>query len=440
MEEVEIEPQAEAINITTPANITKKMITDMGDSVKITDSVDGLDLYCYVNCGPSDSDSLKKCRGVVFKGDELVMSAFQYTNEYTCHDYTTLVERLGGMIKECSIFDSYEGTLIRMFYANDKWYTGTNRKLDANKSKWASSNSFGYSFAKALEEEVAHNDALREAINANEPDNTTGTDNVTDTKGIVERFSSVLDKKKKYMFMMLNDEHNRIVCDAREKGLIYHVGTVLESNEILLDCDINVPRPAKRKFDDIDLMLDYVEMLSPANLQGVIIFAPDGTQHKVYNSYYFSSYNIRGNEPSIKFRYLQLRMDLSKRYELRGLYPNFIPVFEDYENIIYAVAKQIYNAYISRFINNQYIKVPPEEYNVVRECHAWHLADRSKNKITLGKVQEILNQQVPTNLNKMIRRFYNNLKIAKEEQQQAPTGRPKFLKLGRENASATSEA
>ncbi len=33
-----------------------------------------------------------------------------------------------------------EGTLIRIFYFNDKWIITTHRKLDAFKSKWGSEN------------------------------------------------------------------------------------------------------------------------------------------------------------------------------------------------------------------------------------------------------------------------------------------------------------
>ena len=40
----------------------------------------------------------------------------------------------------------------------------------------------------------------------------------------------------------------------------------------------------------------------------------------------------------------------------------------------------------------------------MRACHAWHLEDRSKNRMNLRKVIEKMNEQPPTILNKMIRR------------------------------------
>jgi hypothetical protein len=183
------------------------------------------------------------------------------------------------------------------------------------------------------------------------------------------------------------------------------VGTFI--NGVLnMEQNINVPYPIKHNFQTIDDLFEYVKNVDILRLQGVIVFAPNNIQYKIFNEEYSDLYKVRGNEPSIKFRYLQVRMD--KRYNklLHYLYPNFTSVFEDYENIIYGISKSIHKAYFDRFIKNLYIKVPPEEFNIIKICHNWHIEDRTNNKINLNKVIDILNQQQPTNINKMIRRFY----------------------------------
>ena len=38
-----------------------------------------LDVFSYINCGQNDSELIKSCRGVVFKGDQLIMKGFPYT-------------------------------------------------------------------------------------------------------------------------------------------------------------------------------------------------------------------------------------------------------------------------------------------------------------------------------------------------------------------------
>jgi hypothetical protein len=137
----------------------------------------------------------------------------------------------------------------------------------------------------------------------------------------------------------------------------------------------------------------------------VIVFTENNQQYKVMRDDYLELFNARGNEPSIKFRYLQVRMNRRQREMLYYLYPNMINDMEEYENIIYEIAKSIYQAYVNRFIKKEHVTVSREKFSVVRECHEWHQFDRSTNRVTLNKVIDILNNQCPTNINKMIRQF-----------------------------------
>jgi hypothetical protein len=168
--------------------------------------------------------------------------------------------------------------------------------------------------------------------------------------------------------------------------------------------DVFIPYPKKHNFTDIKELYKYVDNVNYKDLQGVIVFAPDNYQYKIFNEDYYELYSVRGNEPSIKFRYLQVRMNKKDSDILHYLYPDFSRHFDDYENIIYDVANDIKNAYVERFIKKNYITVPSEEYQVIKECHSWHLDDRITNKINYDKVLDILNKQPPTNLNRMIKK------------------------------------
>lgn len=389
---------------------TREVVESMNNQVRLVDSQNGLDLFCYIKCSVSDSDTLKKCRGVVFNNDKVVMNGFPYTYEYTEDDYDELSSKIGGEVfDKCSFYDAYEGSLIRMFYFGDKWYTSTNRKLDANRSKWSSKESFGFFFRKALDSEISVNKRLRDAIGEDE------------TVDLVDRFQNLLDKNKQYMFLLLNNEENRIVCSYPSRPTIFHVGTFIDGI-LSMEEDIYVPYPPKHEFQNIDDIYRYISDIDINKIQGVIVFSPNNIQYKVFNREYHDLYKVRGNEPSIKFRYLQVRMD--KRYNnlIRYLYPEFLKVFDDYENIIYNISKNIHKAYFNRFIKNEFIKVPPEEFGVIRTCHDWHVQNRSENKINLNKVIDILNEQEPTKINKMIRRFYMEQKQLENPKESDATG------------------
>lgn len=374
--------------------LTREQI-ESNSNIKLVDSDPdtGIDLFCYMNCKKEDDEVIKNSRGIVFHKDELILKGFPYTEEFTKNNYNELKKLLEPIYKQCSFYDALEGSVIRMFHFSGKWYISTNRKLDAFKSKWSSSESFGLSFSKALENYSLKNQDFL---------------NVMSEKDIITQFQETLDINKQYMFLLLNNKDNRIVCDASPEPTVYHVGTFIDG-QLSMKENIGLPYPNKLEFNNLDELLDYVDKINYNALQGVIIFTPDNKQYKIYNREYLELYNIRGNEPSIKFRYLQLRMNKTSRELLKHLYPQFIPIFEQYENILYNKAKEINNAYVNRFIKKNYVTVPVEDYIVISSIHSWHTSDRTNNKVNMDKVIEILNEQTPNNLNRMIKKIiYGN--------------------------------
>ena len=378
-------------------------IISLGNKVRMTDKDDSndLEIYCYVHCTENDSENLHKCRGVVVHNKEIVLQAFPYTVEYNHTENTTISSNID--IKKCKIFDAYEGSLIRMFCFNDKWYTCTHRKLNAFRSKWASKESFGTGFNNALEHYYQTNTEFQKTLGD-------GADSIYD------KFVATLNKKNQYMFLLTNNVENRIVCVTSENPNIYHVGTFI-SGELCSDHQCGLPIPKQHNFSSIEELTQFVNNVDIREMQGVICYTPNNKQIKIVNKDYQDLFKARGNEPSIKFRYLQVRMNKKTADMLYYLYPTKIKDFEETENILYEISKNIYTAYVQRFIKKRFVSVPKEDYNVIKECHKWHESDRINNRITLEKVIKIVNDQSAINLNRMIRRFKSS-KNEQETQQQ----------------------
>lgn len=370
------------------------------------DDTTNIDLFCYSECGPSSSIFRQQCRGVAFDNDTQVANGLSYTHEYTeLNNIKDIHQNISPILSNCSVFDSYEGSLIRMFHHRDKWYTSTNRKLDAFKSKWVSKESFGSILKTALENEFQNNERLKTISG--------GTFN-KENDNAIEKFQLLLDKNKQYMFLLLRNDENRIVCSSTNIPTVYHVGT-FENSELNMDNDIYIPYPKRHDFSNINELFEYVRNIDYTKIQGVIIFAPNNFQYKIFNEEYYELYKVRGNEPSIKFRYLQVRMITKYNDLLRKLYPNFIDSFDNYEKIIKNIANDILQAYIKRFIKKNFVEVPVEEFQVIKNCHAWHIDNRIDNKINFSKVLEVLNLQPATNINKMIRHRISSEKIVTKD-------------------------
>lgn len=400
------------------STFSRSTIESRADRISRIDSDEetGLDLFCYDHCSNDDDYLVKQCRGLVFHGDELVARSFPYASEHT-HLQKEKLSEIFTDFSDWNFFDAYEGTILRMFYFSGQWFLSTHRKLNAFRSKWASKNSFGDLFTRALEREALVNEDLAFRLE-NYNDFETPTD-------ILTCFQNTLDRDRQYMFLLLSTEENRIVATPPPDSgpFILHVGTYV-GDKLVMNEDLGLFYSDQREFSTVSDLVKYVESVDSAKLQGLVAFGPNNTQVKVYNHTYFSKFQIRGNEPSIKFRYLQIRNDSSMTRELYALYPEMESTFVEMEEILAKVARYIHKSYLDRFVRKQHVVIPREEYQVVKECHSWHIANRETNKVTLERVRRVMDTQSPSNLNHMIRHF-------RMQQQQLNTAPESLLNPGR---------
>ena len=388
---------------------SRTFIESLDPKVKKVDSDGEIDLFCYTTCDESDPDYVKACRGLVFHGDKLVLKAFSYNPDYTANDYEYLDKTYPDTSK-LSFFDAHEGALIRVFYAGGdeekKWFVSTHRRLNAFRSKWSSRTSFGECFSQALEYEFSTQEKFKNRILSSP------LETQNEQASVLEKFISTLDTSMQYMFLIQNNKENRIVCDAPEYPRVFHVGTFSEqSNALNITEFVDLEYPIKHSFNTMDDVMEYVEnSVDCKQLQGVIMFT-DTEQIKILNREYKYLFDLRGNESSIKYRYLQMRMNPEKLADFQKLYSAYSDQFDMYEDTIYEIAVQIFNAYLNRFIHKKHVTMPPEEYSIMKECHSWHISNRADNHISFDKVMRVLNAQDSSKTNKMIRRYLNNQRL-----------------------------
>jgi len=404
----------------TGLGITKRMVQELEPKVQLYDeNDDGLQLYCYTSCSASDSNLVKACRGVVFHGDTLVMRSFAYTPEFTNNDYDHIsVELTGFELDQCRILDSHEATLARVCFFNGKWIICTHKRLNVFKSKWASTHSFGDILVEALKSEYELKENLKNRIDSSEVQGS-----------ILDKFLSTLNPDNKYMILIRNIEENRIVCNAPETPIIYHAGTYIGDDPLIsFDDNIGLSKPREHRFQSIEAAQDYVKKEGFKHIQGVIIFKPDGSHFKIVNEQYKELFNVRGNEPSLRLRYLEVRKHKIYRDALYFLYPDRIKSFIKYENLLFKFAKDLYKKYIRRFIKEKYVNLPDEEFTVVLTCHKWQQKNPDKHFVTMSKVYNVINEQRPVTLNRMIRAYIVsklNTNNGYNQSKPAPKSKPK---------------
>lgn len=342
-------------------------ISYLKDFISKTDDDGSLQVYSYNYCDNKSTNDLKKCRGLVFNGDNLVFNSLGFTPEYNESDQQTLSN---DSLENYKFFPSEEGTLIRVFYYN-KWYVSTHRKLDAFNSRWGSQKSFGEIFVDSLK--------------------TVGYENL-------EKLTDKLNKNSMYLFFIRNTLQNKVVSNPplENENQVYFVGIVNNSGFSLSCSDLDFPSQESLQFENWEQVFEYVRQVDPRNKQGVLAFYKDTSgdlsQFKIVNSTYQLMTQVRGNEPNLSLRYLQVRSNPIFSKMIYELYPEKVNSFIQIENLIIKIAKTIHTSYVSRFVNKNYTVVSQEEYVIVKECHGWHIQDRKNNKVTLSQVISFLNK------------------------------------------------
>ena len=380
-----------------PPPSSYRQSVDAEPKIRLVDSdpENNVELFCYETCDITDNDIVKSCRGVAFHGEDVIFKGFTFTPEYTpVNDADQIAQLVGNNV--CSFHDSYEGTLIRIFSFQNKWYISTNRKLDANKSKWASRTSFGEFFRRALEYEIIANAKFRDSLFQRGQENPT-------MMHLLDQFLDKLDNTKSYMFLLLTNPETRIVCQYSSPKIL-HVGTYSGGGGLEFSGFLGLDSPKQHYFESIDDMYAYVRKADFTVLQGLVAFYGEH-QFKIMNPKYVDLYNIRGNEASVKFRYLQLRNDPVKCDMLRGLYLDHCAEFEYYEYCIANITDIILEAYINRYIRKQYVVLPLEQFIIMSEVHKWHMTDVDNHKVRREIVLQKINEQTPVSVNRMLKKY-----------------------------------
>ena len=357
------------------------------------DEVAGLKLYCYTECNNDSDRFVKDSRGLVFHGDEMVMNSFSFCEEYKACDVK--LESVLGDFSNWSFYNSLEGSLLRLFHFNDRWYLSTHHRLDAFKSRWSSGSSFGELFVDALKREYEY--GLRDMFSLEE------------NEDIFEAFKNRLDKTEQYVFLLRNTTQNRIVCDAPSKndpGLCYigcFKNNVLETSSIPLH--LYLPTPSRLTFENVEELNKYVEECDVKKYQGVVGFS--GTHCvKIVSPSYSRLFNVRGNQPSLKYRYLEVRNNVELKQDFLNLYTDMKNTFSEYERNLNSIASVIHKYYMRRFVRHEYLMVAKPYFKIMSSCHTDY--KNTGEIVTLQKVLNKINSQPPSMLIELLRSFESN--------------------------------
>jgi hypothetical protein len=369
--------------ITNKAIITKAMIDAY--HIPLVDTDEELFLYCYKKENDRDDPKCYNLRGIVIdKQQQVVIKGLPYCTELVLDADNNHQEMID--LKTAKMFVSYEGTVIRVFHYAGKWYTSTNKRLNAFSTKWgAVEGSFGDSFATnmrrlfpSLSHEYTENKDFLTAV-----------------------YNQYMDKEKCYSFLLFPSKAERIVYSGMER--ILHLETsgpkqqqleehfFVEDGSNLSNVQIHT--------NDWDEVTRIIKETNPYMAQGMLFITEDGRYIKIYNERYFNLYMLRGNVPSIRFRYLELR-NMEVAEDFIRLYPEFD--WKAMEEDIKGLCFQLHSLYMQKYVRKYQVETNSEYEKALTYINGYYLIHRQP--IYPSTVHNIISQK-PSILNKLVRKY-----------------------------------
>jgi hypothetical protein len=341
-------------------------------------------------------DLLRRVKGTIIdiKTDQVVHKGSFFPYEFTESEYNYCkqkMDKLNHKLEDMNIEYAYEGTIIRIFY-HKKWYISTHRKLDSDKSKWGSNNSFKVLFEKGLEE--SYNISLYQLF-------------------------TCLNLRCQYTFMIIADENTRFVCNPCYSKKVYLVDSD-DPDVAHLKID-RLPKPIEN-FRTLDDVFNFIKgMKYPFTYQGLLLIHKNGSQYRIISDEYSKLFKVRNNVQSIPYRYIQLKTqnDHETIKLLKKLFPSYIPTFESYDKYITQLVDIIYHEYNKR----KHRSLLPQDLTTVQQIDS-KIYLFIKNKllkasrdipITQEKILELLWLEDPSNINHMIRMVKYNQRKNEEQ-------------------------
>lgn len=364
--------------------LSVEILRELSETDKDTD----LKILNYMG---QEKDKYSKFRGIIVdKESKMICPSFGHLEEKKIDDIKDLEN-----LENWRFFPSYEGTLVRLYYHNESWRLSTHKKLSAFKSRWASRYSFGDIFLKNI----------KYIYNINLSDD-----------NIFKWFTNQLDKETIYFFLLRSNNQNRIICNVelnkKERCLLMAIyknsNFILNTENFIFEIDI-LNEFLKMKEIRTDNLEKKLESINPFEYQGIVGFYNKEIKViKILSKKYKEWMEIRGNNPNLRFRYLELRTEPEKLEKLYYLYPMYSQMFDDLDEILNKISRDIYQKYIYRYIKKQYITVPNEEYNIMKKCHRWYLEDKENNKIFSKRVLYFIDNLSTILKIKLINNYYKS--------------------------------
>jgi hypothetical protein len=247
-------------------------------------------------------------------------------------------------LQDCVIEEFIDGTMINIFWSEvaNEWIINTKSNIGAN--------SHFFVFPVATSAKSQHTKSFRDMF--------------FDAIGPAFDFS-IFDKSCSYSFV-LQHPMNRLVSPVYAPA-IYLVGIYRLDGPLVIPLDIHshfntttpvtnsIKKPqvySSTSYEDLQQRFAGTNPQAPTpyNVMGIVVKHPaTGHRTKFRNPAYEYVKQLRGNNPRLDYRYMELRKS-NKVKEFLRYYPECVPLFSEYRHKIHTFTQHLYKNYVDCYI------------------------------------------------------------------------------------------
>ncbi len=329
-------------------------------------------------------------RNLIIEKSTLKVIATQFNNIIYNTDAISILNNLENF-DNVDIYECYEGTLIVVFYYNNKWYITTRRCLESNKSIWSNNMSYYDLFNEARKFDF-----------------------------------DKLNKKYFYQFVLIHHKNRNIIdysylYEQDYKELV-HIMTVDIDTMIEIDYFIDgCIYPTKYNFKTTDEMLNKLNEISENDKnskritsEGFVIKLNKFTTMKTQTDIYKHLFEMKPNNSNL----YQIFVELYKNDNLNGFIEYFVddPMFviRKIHNSFKTICEEVLKLYyITRNKKNDkiYNSLKPSYKKMLYDIHGEYIRLKNLNKtkrihITVHDVYKYLKKMETYELNDI---FYDRM-------------------------------
>lgn len=346
-------------NIETFENL-KNILEKEPFYLKIKEDTDFPNLFLIHNQEKSDFNLkiVNECNGIILDKNNLKILCYTF-DKCSCEDFFPKNINKNELYVEHAV----SGSLIRVFFYNEKWIVSTKKCIDASKAKWMSKKNYYELFYECIEESIL-----------------------------------IHYLKKNFCYSFILDHPDNNIFKKNDITRLYHISSRNMDTLCEVIENIGVMQLNKIFIEENKLENLYIEISNTTNVQyeGIIFIDNYFNRWKLTSPYIKKLKKIWGNTND-RFRYyLELRKDHNRLLEYLTYFDEDKNIFLQYEQNISNFAYVILQKYILKHIQKVNKVVPYYFSKIIYKIHGDYF--KTKNKTNHDKVMLALLELTPNQI------------------------------------------